>query len=173
MSLYFTHENAYFKMYLINNCVTDLPQSTSLSKPGGHNSGSSSLLFRQLAGPWEGGWWLIPFTITAALGLGDPGGYLALPGEAALLGRPLFCRLYFVYGDYQNLFLLSFLLVAFAVDCLWRCRVKYWSIARGFEFSIPSPPGGSELIISVGDYVDNSFAALGSSDPGKLGSSSS
>ena len=28
-----------------------------------------------------------------------------------------------------------------------------------------SPPGGSEWIISVGDYVDNSFTALGSSDP--------
>ena len=26
------------------------------------------------------------------------------------------------------------------------------------------PPGGSEWIISVGDYVDNSFTALGSSD---------
>ena len=28
-----------------------------------------------------------------------------------------------------------------------------------------NPPGGSEWIISVGDYVDNSFTALGSSDP--------
>ena len=27
------------------------------------------------------------------------------------------------------------------------------------------PPGGSEWIISEGDYVDNSFTALGSSDP--------
>ena len=27
------------------------------------------------------------------------------------------------------------------------------------------PPGGSKWIISVGDYVDNSFIALGSSDP--------
>ena len=27
------------------------------------------------------------------------------------------------------------------------------------------PPWGSEWIISVGDYVDNSFNALGSSDP--------
>ena len=27
------------------------------------------------------------------------------------------------------------------------------------------PPRGSEWIISVGDYVDNSFTALGSSDP--------
>ena len=27
------------------------------------------------------------------------------------------------------------------------------------------PPGGSEWIISVEDYVDNSFTALGSSDP--------
>ena len=28
-----------------------------------------------------------------------------------------------------------------------------------------SPPRGSEWIISIGDYVDNSFTALGSSDP--------
>ena len=28
-----------------------------------------------------------------------------------------------------------------------------------------APPGGSEWIISVGDYVNNSFTALGSSDP--------
>ena len=27
------------------------------------------------------------------------------------------------------------------------------------------PPGGSEWIISVGDYVNNSLTALGSSDP--------
>ena len=27
------------------------------------------------------------------------------------------------------------------------------------------PPGGSGRIISVGDYADNSFSALGSSDP--------
>ena len=31
-----------------------------------------------------------------------------------------------------------------------------------------SPPGSSEWIISVGDYVDNSFTALGSSDPGEV-----
>ena len=30
------------------------------------------------------------------------------------------------------------------------------------------PPGGSEWIISVGDYVDNSFTALGSSDPNEV-----
>ena len=28
-----------------------------------------------------------------------------------------------------------------------------------------APPGGSKWIISVGDYADNSFTALGSSDP--------
>ena len=28
-----------------------------------------------------------------------------------------------------------------------------------------NPPGGSKYILSVGDYVDNSFTALGSSDP--------
>ena len=39
---------------------------------------------------------------------------------------------------------------------------------------VHDPPGGSGWIISVGDYADNSFAALGSSDPiVKLGSSPS
>ena len=33
------------------------------------------------------------------------------------------------------------------------------------EDSYLSPPGGGERIISVRDYVDNSFTALGSSDP--------
>ena len=33
---------------------------------------------------------------------------------------------------------------------------------------VPPPPGGIELIISVGDYVDNSFTALGSSDPREI-----
>ena len=32
-------------------------------------------------------------------------------------------------------------------------------------FIIIVPPGGGEWIISVGDYVDNSFTAFGSSDP--------
>ena len=36
--------------------------------------------------------------------------------------------------------------------CVWRAMCWY-------------PPGGSEWIISVGDYVNNSFTALGSSDP--------
>ena len=31
--------------------------------------------------------------------------------------------------------------------------------------SVKFPPGGSEWTISVGDYVNNSFTALGSSDP--------
>ena len=63
------------------------------------------------------------------LGLGKPVGHLALPGRAALLGGPLFCSIFlFLYGYYYYLFLLlAFLLVAFAVDCLWRCRVKFWS----------------------------------------------
>ena len=33
------------------------------------------------------------------------------------------------------------------------------------KFNINHSPGGSEWIISVGDYVDNSFTALGSSNP--------
>ena len=43
---------------------------------------------------------------------GESGGYLALPGRAALLGGPLFCSLIFFYKFCQNYFiLLSFLLV--------------------------------------------------------------
>ena len=37
--------------------------------------------------------------------------------------------------------------------------------ASGIITIILHPPGGSEWIISVIDYVDNSFTALGSSDP--------
>ena len=33
------------------------------------------------------------------------------------------------------------------------------------NFDQVDPPGGSEWIISVGDYADDSFTALGSSDP--------
>ena len=53
---------------------------------------------------------------------GQLGVYLALPGWAALLGGPLFCSLFlffYVFSQIKNL-LLSFLLVAFAVDYLWR-----------------------------------------------------
>ena len=48
-------------------------------------------------------------------------GLFCLTWWAALLGGPLFCNLFFfLYWCYQNLFLLlSFLLVAFAVDGLW------------------------------------------------------
>ena len=34
-----------------------------------------------------------------------------------------------------------------------------------YYYCILTPPGGSEWIISGGDYVDNSFTALGSSNP--------
>ena len=66
-----------------------------------------------------------PFHRYRRPGLGEPGGYLALPGRAALLRESLFCRLFKkFYGFFQNLFLLlSFLLAAFVVDRLWRYRV--------------------------------------------------
>ena len=42
----------------------------------------------------------------------------------------------------------------------------YYFIIKMLFFINPlQPPGGSEWIISVGYYVDNSFTALGSSDP--------
>ena len=37
--------------------------------------------------------------------------------------------------------------------------------ANAFLLAYSIPPGGSEWIISVGDYVTNSFTALGSTDP--------
>ena len=45
----------------------------------------------------------IPFTISAAPGLGEPGGHLALTGMAALLGRPLFCRLFLFFIDFLKI----------------------------------------------------------------------
>ena len=36
------------------------------------------------------------------------------------------------------------------------------------RFERKNPPGDSKWIISVGDYVDNSFTALGSSYPTKV-----
>ena len=41
-----------------------------------------------------------------------------------------------------------------------KCRVSISSLLY-----FPHPPVGSEWIISVEDYVDNSFAAFGSGDP--------
>ena len=39
----------------------------------------------------------ITFTITATLGIDEPGSYLALPGRAALLDGPFFCRLFLFF----------------------------------------------------------------------------
>ena len=149
MSLFLSQRHPCWRMLGWSySCVTDFPQPTSLLIPEGHNSGSSSLMFHQLqnwtAGPWEGWRWLILFTVAAALGQDKPGGYLALPaGMAALLGGPLFCSvLILFYWFLHNLsLLLSFLLVAFAVDCLWRYRIKsrsrFWLECLGpiFQYS--------------------------------------
>ena len=75
------------------------------------------------------------YIYTASLGPGEPGGYLALPRWAALLGEPLFCRLFFfLYGYFQNLFLLFYL--------------SYWlrllSIVRGNVESNPAPGSDKE-----------------------------
>ena len=40
-----------------------------------------------------------------------------------------------------------------------------WHLACNFFLVFVATPRGSEWIISVGDYVDNSFTALGSNDP--------
>ena len=41
--------------------------------------------------------------------------------------------------------------------------IKYCVYNNFFNGYAP-PPGGSEWIISIGDYVDNSFTSVGSSD---------
>ena len=43
--------------------------------------------------------------------------------------------------------------------------VDFVCIVEFVDSFTASPPGGSEWIISVFDYVDNSVIALGSSDP--------
>ena len=49
------------------------------------------------------------------------------------------------------------------------CAPGEWCLDGAWRFcwhlGAASPPGGSGWIISVGYYADNSFAALGSSDP--------
>ena len=46
------------------------------------------------------------------------------------------------------------------------CTVSSERYGRNAEALVShNPPGGSKWIISVGDQVDNSFTALGSSDP--------
>ena len=55
------------------------------------------------------------FHRSAALGLGEPGCYLALPGMTALLGPPFFGRLFLFFLRISQFFL-SFLLVTFVVE---------------------------------------------------------
>ena len=52
----------------------------------------------------------------------------------------------------------------------WETVGKIYTLASGttafsVHFIFFKPPGSSKWIISVGDYVDNSFTALGSSNP--------
>ena len=48
-ALFLSQRHSWGRMFgWSHGCVTDLPQSTSLPNPEGHNSGSFSLLFRQL-----------------------------------------------------------------------------------------------------------------------------
>ena len=101
----------------------------TLSNPEGRNAGSSSSV--PSTPVLDGGAmrWLVitgPFHNYRRPGLWRTWGYLAFPGRAALFGGPIFCHLlFFLHGFSQNEFqLLSFLLVVFAIDCLWRYRVK-------------------------------------------------
>ena len=48
------------------------------------------------------------------------------------------------------------------------CKKGATTENQGSGVKAQDPSGGSEWIISVGDYVDNSFTALGSSDPRKV-----
>ena len=50
------------------------------------------------------------------------------------------------------------------VHSLYQITIQFFLL--NFDgYYINNPPGGSEWIISIGDYVDYSFTALGSSDP--------
>ena len=44
-------------------------------------------------------------------------------------------------------------------------EMHYFFFLNSHIFNWIYPPGGSEWIISLGDYVNNSLTALGSSDP--------
>ena len=49
--------------------------------------------------------------------------------------------------------------------CYIRSYNTWTTLTLKYILYLIVPPGGSKWIISVGDYVDNSFTALGSSDP--------
>ena len=56
------------------------------------------------------------------------------------------------------------------VGALSAYTIMHWAFVnigayKKEQLLLKVPPGGSEWIISVGDYVDNLFPALGSSDP--------
>ena len=105
-----------------HSCVTELPQYTSFSLIlRGTTLISSSLLFHQLqcwtAGSWEGWWWRIPFTVTAALGLANLG--VILP---YLVGQLCWVDLFFaVYSYFLWIFwkLISSFIFPIGSVCCW------------------------------------------------------
>ena len=64
------------------------------------------------------------------------------------------------YLQYSLSLLASF---QFAIQFLSCCYHGHM-LGEVLKYVSPPSPGGSEWIISVGDYADNSFTVLGSSD---------
>ena len=95
----------------------------------------------------------------AAVGLGEPAGFLALPGRAALLSGPIFCRLFSFFMDFLKInsrFYLSYWLRLLLIVCGdlesnpgpcsdMRVRVLYSNI-RGLHVNL------DELAVAGSDY---------------------
>ena len=82
-----------------------------------------------------------PSTITAALGLGEPWSYLALPGRAALLGGPLFRFIFLFFMDFLKInffFYISYWLPFLLIVC--GDVESYWVqvLTSVFRSSIPT-----------------------------------
>ena len=95
-----------------HSCVTDRPQSTSLSNPEGHNSGCSSLK----PTPMLDGW------VIEGLVMTDPFHHYRHPGprltwglfslswsSAAQLGTPLFCCIFLFFNGFLEINFLFYL----------------------------------------------------------------
>ena len=81
------------------------------------------------AGPWEGWWGRIPFTVFAALGLSEPGGYKPLSFRAALLGGPVYWSILIFFMDFLKSYFFYYI----------SCLLRFLSILYGYIESNPGP----------------------------------